>query len=71
MSKNKEKQDEDMPKNKVKRKRNISKVQFFVGCSIILASLVMDFLNVPSHFGLNMMSINWSLFNILVVIFLY
>ncbi|EHU5360352.1 hypothetical protein KZA78_002901, partial [Listeria monocytogenes] len=44
MSKNKAKQDEDMSKNKVKRKRNISKVQFFVGCSIILASLVMDFL---------------------------
>ncbi|EAC2360257.1 hypothetical protein QET21_000673 [Listeria monocytogenes] len=82
MSKNKVKQDEAMSKNKVKQGqfmskikskwgRNISKVQFFVGCFIILVILAMDFFNKPSDFGLNMMNINWSLFNILAVIFLY
>ncbi|ECP0400329.1 hypothetical protein FYC00_08875 [Listeria monocytogenes] len=60
-----------MSKNKVKRKRNISKVQFFVGCLIILGILAVDYFNGLSAVGLDMMNINWSLFNILVVIFLY
>ncbi|EPY9329933.1 hypothetical protein ACXHXU_001200 [Listeria monocytogenes] len=82
MSKNKVKQDGDtsriklkwgqfMSKIKLKWGRNISKVQFFVGCFIILVILGMDYFNKPSDFGLNMMNINWSLFNILAVIFLY
>ncbi|ECP0224430.1 hypothetical protein FX166_14020 [Listeria monocytogenes] len=60
-----------MSKNKVKRKRNISKVQFFVECLIILGILAVDYFNGLSAVGLDMMNINWSLFNILVVIFLY
>ncbi|MBC2122195.1 hypothetical protein [Listeria marthii] len=71
MSKNKLKREREMPKIKLIWERNISNIQFFVGCIIILGILVMDYFNIPSDNGLNMMSINWSLFNILVVIFLY
>lgn len=49
----------------------LSNIQFFVGCLIILVILAVDYFNGLSAVGLDMMNINWSLFNILVVIFLY
>ncbi|ELY0461698.1 hypothetical protein SLM20_000946 [Listeria innocua] len=44
---------------------------FKIGFGIIILILIADYFNAPSAVGLNMMNINWSLFNILVVIILY
>ncbi|EAD2408787.1 hypothetical protein LN805_000310 [Listeria monocytogenes] len=71
MSKNKVTQERIMSKIKWIWEKILSNIQFFVGCLIILVILAVDYFNGLSAVGLDMMNINWSLFNILVVIFLY
>ncbi|EMZ0120214.1 hypothetical protein ACY2YH_001198 [Listeria monocytogenes] len=71
MSKNKVTQERIMSKIKWIWEKILSNIQFFVGCLIILVILAVDYFNGLSAAGLDMMNINWSLFNILVVIFLY
>ncbi|EGJ6230507.1 hypothetical protein INB49_000006 [Listeria monocytogenes] len=71
MSKNKVTQERIMSNIKWIWEKILSNIQFFVGCLIILGILAVDYFNGLSAVGLDMMNINWSLFNILVVIFLY